>query len=157
MKNIPCRGIRNNNPFNIKRSYIEWIGEDNNPDVFDPTFEQFTNMRFGIRAGIKLLVNYIKNGYDTPRKIISRFAPSVENNTDSYISFVCRHPLGFVVLQSDAPLVNVSSFCFLCSRMVTLECNLNRNQLINFHLEPRDFGNWYHQFISNSPLLDDYE
>ena len=42
------RGIRNNNPLNI-RIGNQWLGERANPN--DPAFEQFVAMEYGIRAG----------------------------------------------------------------------------------------------------------
>lgn len=85
MTYIP-RGIRNNNPFNIKKTQISWLGEVH-PGT-DNVFEQFVSLPHGLRAGIVLLKNYIQNGYDTVEKIISRFAPSCENDTYKYISYV---------------------------------------------------------------------
>lgn len=80
------RGIRNNNPLNI-RIGNDWIGEvDNNTDG---VFEQFKNMIFGIRAGFIILRKYInKYGRNTIAKIIQAWAPSHENHTLTYIQYV---------------------------------------------------------------------
>ena len=82
------RGIRNNNPFNIKRSSSRWLGKVPFKDSTDPVFEQFTDIDYGLRAGFILLRNYIKRGDNTYRKIITRFAPSSENDVDSYLSYL---------------------------------------------------------------------
>lgn len=92
-KKVP-RGIRNNNPLNIRKGN-NWLGEVTNST--DPAFEQFTSMQYGLRAGFKLLRNYItgRDGRyqpcDTIEKIISRWAPASENDTQRYIEVVCRH------------------------------------------------------------------
>ncbi len=38
-----------------------------------------------------LLVNYVKQGYDTIGKIITRFAPPSENDTEAYIAYVMQN------------------------------------------------------------------
>ncbi len=85
-KRIP-RGIRNNNPLNI-RVGNNWIGEVRHPS--DPSFEQFVAMKWGCRAGFIVLRNYIeRHKCNTIRKIITRWAPPGENNTKAYIKAVC--------------------------------------------------------------------
>ena len=87
MTNIP-RGIRNSNPFNIVKSNNDWVGKvEGGPDE---RFETFKDAVYGIRAGIKLLINYKKQGFDTVEKIIGKFAPPFENNTKEYISHVSK-------------------------------------------------------------------
>lgn len=85
------RGIRNNNPLNIRKGN-NWQGEKS-PQT-DSEFEQFESMAMGVRAGMKILRNYI-TGYDghrqpidTIEKIITRWAPPSENNTRKYIDRV---------------------------------------------------------------------
>lgn len=81
------RGIRNNNPFNIRKSGESWLGKL--PNSTDSDFEQFVNIRFGIRAGLVLLRTYIrKYNLCSVSSIINRFAPESENNTSAYVSFV---------------------------------------------------------------------
>lgn len=92
-KEITPRGIRNNNPLNI-RIGNDWKGE--RPNAKDKSFEEFTSMEYGIRAGFIILRKYITgyNGltqkFNTIEKMISRWAPSVENNTAAYISQVSK-------------------------------------------------------------------
>ena len=82
------RGIRNNNPLNI-RIGNKWVGEVQNPT--DSEFEQFTSMVYGLRAGFKLIRRYIERYHlCTVKEILSRWAPTNENNTKSYVSFVCE-------------------------------------------------------------------
>lgn len=82
------RGIRNNNPLNIRIGNT-WLGEVPNPT--DSEFEQFVSPLYGLRAAFLILRRYIRRyGRDTVRKIISAWAPSSENNTQAYISNVSR-------------------------------------------------------------------
>lgn len=91
-KKLP-RGIRNNNPLNIRKGN-NWQGEVSCST--DGEFEQFVSMQWGIRAGFKILKNYM-TGYGGRVKpltnihdIIHRWAPPSENNCKAYIDSVCR-------------------------------------------------------------------
>lgn len=92
-KAITPRGIRNNNPLNIRKGN-DWKGE--RPEQEDKAFEEFTSMEYGIRAGFIILRKYMTgyNGltqkFNTIEKMISRWAPTVENNTAAYISQVSK-------------------------------------------------------------------
>lgn len=85
------RGIRNNNPLNIRKGN-NWQGE-RHPQT-DKEFEEFESITMGFRAAFKLLKNYMNgnNGHrqecDNLEKIIRRWAPEVENATENYIRFV---------------------------------------------------------------------
>lgn len=108
------RGIRNNNPLNIRIGNT-WIGEVMNPT--DNEFEQFVHVSFGLRAGLILLKRYI-NRYklNTIEKIISRWAPSNENNTQSYINHVAKR----MNIDPDTPLLydDQNTMCALVYEMV---------------------------------------
>lgn len=85
--NIP-RGIRNNNPGNIRKSSSRWKGK---VPGSDPQFETFSSMPYGYRALIRLLQNYqTAHRLKTLRQLISRWAPSSENDTSAYISRMVR-------------------------------------------------------------------
>ena len=85
------RGIRNNNPLNIRIGNT-WLGEVPNPT--DSEFEQFVSVRYGLRAAFYILRRYIRRyGRNTPAKIIRAWAPAVENNTQHYIEVVCKRSL----------------------------------------------------------------
>ena len=81
-----ARGLSNFNPGNIRIGGQKFIGEKDKST--DKAFRQFVTMAFGYRAMFVLLRNYIKNGNNTIVKIISRYAPSNENNTTAYINAV---------------------------------------------------------------------
>ena len=86
---MESRGIRNNNPLNIRRNpRNRWRGL--RKEQTDKSFCQFTEMKWGLRAAIKLLDNYIRRGAQTPRQIISRWAPPSENDTASYVRKACQ-------------------------------------------------------------------
>ena len=87
-KNKIPRGIRNNNPLNI-RVGNNWQGEVSHPT--DHVFEQFKEMKWGVRAAFIVLRNYIvRHKCNTIAKIVSRWAPNNENNTEKYIKTVCE-------------------------------------------------------------------
>ena len=87
--NKESRGIRNNNPLNIRRNPAnQWQGL--RPVQADKLFCQFKAMKWGLRAAIRLMENYIRRGAQTPRQIISRWAPPSENNTSGYITQACQ-------------------------------------------------------------------
>lgn len=82
------RGIRNNNPGNIRKTQTAWQGLA--PVQSDPDFFIFETMAYGVRAAAVILLHYYRvHGLKTVRQIISRWAPPNENNTDAYISAVC--------------------------------------------------------------------
>lgn len=96
-KTLP-RGIRNNNPLNIRIGNV-WLGEVDNPT--DLEFEQFVSMEYGLRAAFVLLRRYIRHyRLDTVQKIISRWAPRNENHTDSYVASVCQQ----MGIEKDTPI-----------------------------------------------------
>lgn len=93
------RGIRNNNPGNIRKSADNWQGLS--PEQTDSAFFQFKTPLYGIRALAVVLRNYRdKHGLHTVRGIINRWAPPVENNTSSYVNAVAS-AMG---VSPDAPL-----------------------------------------------------
>ena len=80
------RGIRNNNPLNI-RVGNNWQGE-RRPNT-DGVFEQFQTMQYGYRAAFKLLKTYMgKYRCHTIRQIIHKWAPPRENDTNAYVKRV---------------------------------------------------------------------
>ncbi|ECB4071354.1 TPA: structural protein [Salmonella enterica subsp. enterica serovar Napoli] len=89
MTNSP-RGIRNNNPGNIRWG-DDWKGLVPKEQRTDKSFCQFIKPEYGIRAMIVILRNYQrKHGLNTISGIISRWAPTNENNTQAYIDSVAK-------------------------------------------------------------------
>ncbi|WFQ80042.1 structural protein [Xenorhabdus sp. SF857] len=82
------KGIRNDNPGNIRHG-DSWQGLRKTQT--DKAFCQFIAPEWGIRAMLKILRNYErKYGLNTIRQIITRWAPPSENDTESYIAYVCK-------------------------------------------------------------------
>ena len=79
------RGIRNNNPLNIRRSGDNWQGLSALQE--DREFCQFETMAYGWRAAFVILCKtyYGKYKLKTIRALITRWAPPKENNTEAYI------------------------------------------------------------------------
>ena len=89
MSNLDPRGIRNHNPGNIRISEDDWEGLAEKQT--DNDFFIFTAAIWGIRALARVLITYQeKHGLHDIESIISRWAPSTENKTESYIESVAR-------------------------------------------------------------------
>ena len=82
-----ARGIRNNNPGNI-RIGINWLGRV--VPGKDLSFVEFKSMPYGVRALYIDLINKHKSGLRTIRDIIYKYAPPTENLTDAYIASVAQ-------------------------------------------------------------------
>lgn len=115
------RGIRNNNPLNIRendRVDYDWDGESLLNSDLD--FEEFTTPVYGIRAAARILKNYKeKRNLTTISQIITRWAPpknskgEFENDTQAYIESVSQK----VGVGSDIPLLD-DDYARLISAMI---------------------------------------
>lgn len=106
---------RLNNPFNIRANRVRWKGRVGS----ELGFVKFLNEDYGLRAGVVLLRNYLKKGFDTIPSIIKRYAPPSENNTELYIAYVSGvfrsaglNPFGRIVYRSVGFQLLCSSICF---------------------------------------------
>ena len=87
------RGLRNNNPLNIRHSADRWQGA--RIMQTDKDFVQFKDIKWGFRAAWKILDTYCltfkKEGkaYNV-KNIIGRWAPPTENDTDAYVRAVVK-------------------------------------------------------------------
>ena len=114
--NKVSRGIRNNNPLNIRRNpRNRWQGL--RKEQTDKSFCQFTEMKWGLRAAIRLMENYIRQGLQTPRQIISRWAPPTENDTERYVRKACQR----AGLDPDEPVISWKSLRSLVQAMCWIE------------------------------------
>jgi len=79
--------FRHNNPGNIRYN-------PNLPGVVAKSpggFSIFKNYYYGLHAMKRLLINaYLNKGFNTVKKIIYKYAPPSENNTELYISQVTQ-------------------------------------------------------------------
>ena len=82
-KKMLPRGLRNNNPLNIRRTANLWQGlskEQNDPDFF-----QFESMAWGYRAAFVVLRTYRNRyGINTVELIVRRWAPEKDGNDTEY-------------------------------------------------------------------------
>lgn len=95
---MSTRGIRNNNPANIRRG-CNWKGLAKTQT--DREFCQFDTMTWGVRALLVTLHTYVvKHHLHTVKEIITRWAPPSDgNNTEAYIKFVEKE-----INELDAPI-----------------------------------------------------
>lgn len=85
---MTARGIRNNNPGNLRHG-DKWQGLAK--EQTDSAFCQFESMEYGCRALMKTLQTYHnKYNLDNIEGIIARWAPTNENDTMSYINSVSK-------------------------------------------------------------------
>ena len=83
------RGLRNNNPGNIRKGGVPYQGEI--VPSKDDAFRQFTTMAYGYRAMFVVLYTYQrKYGMNTIADMIIRYAPAIENHTTEYIRAVAE-------------------------------------------------------------------
>lgn len=116
-KKLP-RGIRNNNPLNIRIGNT-WLGEVPRPT--DKAFEQFVQMEYGIRAAFVILRRYIRRyNRKTITDIVSAWAPSNENNTKAYIETVSR--LTGIPADREIKYENMDTMVKLVDAMIQVEC-----------------------------------
>lgn len=116
------RGLRNNNPLNIRISGTNWLGKLPLEKNTDGSFEQFDTIIHGIRAAMINVRTYINKYHcNTPQTIIHRWAPPSDgNNTARYVDVACQLaciPKGRIISPR-----NRSEFCRLLWAMACVEC-----------------------------------
>ena len=127
------RGYRNCNPLNIRAiPHVRWEGQKG---VDKDGFCQFVSMFYGVRAAFAILRNYkFRHNVVTIADIISRWAPSNENNTQKYISDVCR-------MLGKAPeyVINYRSLDGrrLIRAMAIIECNYELDPNLLFEAQSK--------------------
>ena len=100
-----ARAVRNNNPGNLEAG-ARWKGllprsRMSAEQKAERRFAVFASPEWGFRALAIVLRNYDRRyGLDTIRKIVMRFAPPYENDTESYIRSVTSR----LHITADAPL-----------------------------------------------------
>ena len=118
------RGIRNNNPLNIRYNrHNQWTGMTGRDSA---GFCVFKHETYGYRAAWVILKHYwyvfSKKGMTySLHNIITRWAPPQENDTEAYIHFVARQ----TGIAPDAPLRRVGDHNALSSivaAMARYEC-----------------------------------
>ena len=123
------RGLRNNNPLNIRNGYSRWVGKANKQT--DPHFVCFMTKAMGYRAAWKIMYSYLlrmqAEGMDyTLRNIITRWAPPTENDTRNYIRTVLTLTSlgGKENLPQPSRGVDTERLVRLVQAMTTMECGV---------------------------------
>lgn len=83
-------GLRNNNPGNLVKTAIDWNGKIPHSQNTDSRFEQFYELRYGLRAMMIDIRTDMLKGLNTINSLVSEYAPSFENDTKSYINQVSQ-------------------------------------------------------------------
>ena len=151
------RGIRNNNPLNIRHSADQWQGASE--EQKDKSFVQFKSMAYGYRAAWKVMESYWKYFHDLPkpfniRNIISRWAPPKENDTEAYIRTVLQIT-GLGGKENLLPPSNVDCYdrlAKLVSAMTCVECGIPIQRVDNEAI----FQGYRMAFPENQAELDAY-
>ena len=126
---MESRGIRNNNPLNIRHSADRWEGA--RIELTDKSFVQFQTMAYGYRAAWKVLESYWKHFKRqrqpfTVAHIIARWAPPSENHTDAYVSTVLK--LTSLGGKENLPRpfmgIAIDKLVRLFAAMTTMECGV---------------------------------
>ena len=151
------RGIRNNNPLNIRHSADQWQGACE--EQKDKSFVQFKTMAYGYRAAWKTLQSYYnrfcaQSRAFTVRNIIGRWAPPKENDTEAYVNSVMR--LSSIGGKENLlPPENVDSYGRLSkmiAAMTCIECGIRMNQVD----EEAIFQGYKLAFPENARELDEW-
>ena len=128
-KKNKMRGIRNNNPLNIRHSSDRWEGA--RKEQTDKSFVQFETMAYGYRAAWKTLESYWKHFHSTGQcfnvtTIISRWTPPTENDTQAYIRTVLKLSGlgGKENLLQPSRKVDTEQLVKLLAAMTTVECGI---------------------------------
>lgn len=117
------RGIRNNNPLNLRHTGDRWRGLSLQQS--DSDFAQFTDMTWGIRAAFVNLRTHLRRDERAQRpttvsREIGRWAPPTENDTRAYIKAVCR--MGMLRPDEQLDWQDKSQMCRLLWAMAHHEC-----------------------------------
>jgi len=103
---MTSRGIRNNNPGNIKDFGIPWNGLAEKDRMTAEQREEmifcvFTGPWWGIRAIAVILKNYsARHGLNSIHKIISRWAPGSDNNQPAKYALYVAEQVGVSVYET---------------------------------------------------------
>lgn len=114
------RGLRNNNPLNLRISASPWQGKIT-PNT-DGQFEQFKTLELGIRAAMVNLRTLIRRDHiERVCDIIHKWAPPTDhNNTEKYIERVCE--IASIGRTDRIMAANRSQVCRLLWAMAQVEC-----------------------------------
>lgn len=116
------RGERNNNPLNIRRTADKWFGMSKSQN--DTDFIVFESLEYGIRAALKLIRKYVQHySCNSVRKIIYRWAPPCENDTESYVAYVVTK-VG-IMNSENIKVTDRDTICNIVKAMAQIESQMN--------------------------------
>jgi len=118
------RGLRNNNPLNIRHNADVFQGEIKGNDK---SFKTFVSTSYGYRSAFVTLATYNKRGWNTIEKIISHWAPPSENNTEKYIIRVEK--LSGVPRDKQLTLADGADYIMIVASMSAVENGRTANIL----------------------------
>lgn len=127
------RGIRNNNPLNVRKSNNNWVGKVE-PSK-DKAFEQFLTMEHGIRAAMKNIATIVarrkRNGEETRiSDLIHIWAPNSDGNNESaYLAVILKKAKFSCDEQID--LKQRNQITRLCWAMAIVECGERYAERLN--------------------------
>ena len=107
------RGIRNNNPLNLRISNNPWLGKVKNNT--DGAFEQFTAIEYGLRAAFRNIQTIVKRRErnhltTTIKDLIHIWAPASDGNNETVY---CKTIADKTALQPN-DTINLKSKNFMC-------------------------------------------
>lgn len=82
------RGVRNNNPGNL--NFVGQAGATLESNGSNSRFAKFQTMEAGIGALAQQLQRYSSRGINTLDKIVAKYAPASENNTEAYVQALMK-------------------------------------------------------------------
>lgn len=150
------RGIRNNNPGNIRRTDVQWQGLAESQN--DESFLMFESPEYGVRAMARVLRNYQRrHNLKTVEQIIARWAPVSENDTASYVQHVLQQlklpPNSEIDLGNDDLLTRLIQVMIRHENGDSIDENTIRNGILlekSSSTESRITLAWTHKF---SPIM----
>lgn len=134
MKEVVTRGMRNNNPANIRKG-SRWKGLKRVQT--DPDFCEFTDLEYGIRAFLVLCRTY-RMSYRIcyVPEFINRFAPNSENNTSAYIHYVMEHyPFNDGLFTCDTDYVYFAKIIFMYESRMNIKLSVIRDVMKKYSIK----------------------
>lgn len=147
LNNHIIRGLRNNNPGNLVKTRLSWVGKLKNGK--DPRFEQFEALKYGIRAQMMDVINDIKKGKNTITKLIQEYAPAFENDTNGYINNVAKS----VNLDPNEVIKTIDTKFILALSRAIYKVELGKYHLDISDLDIKDGFNLLPSTLSSSTLI----
>lgn len=107
------RGLRNNNPLNLRISSNPWLGKVKNNT--DGAFEQFTSIEYGLRAAMRNISTIVTRRrrqqlLTTVKDLVHVWAPAADNNNEAAYVKTIADKTG--IQPNDE--VNIKNRNFLC-------------------------------------------